>query len=125
MLHKIRSVQNSETGRGAVFATGTPLCNSVSDAYTMQVYLQYEELERLHLDQFDNWVKTFAKPEQIMEIDVDTSGYRMVRRFSRFHNLPELSRMFPRSRSFTRLTRTANCRSWTDIPTQSSNGIRP
>lgn len=94
MLHKIRSIQNSETGRGAVFATGTPLCNSVSDAYTMQVYLQYEELERLNLDQFDNWVKTFAKPEQILEIDVDTSGYRMVRRFSRFHNLPELSRMF-------------------------------
>ncbi len=94
MLHKIRSIQNSETGRGAVFATGTPLCNSVSDAYTMQVYLQYEELERLCLDPFDNWVKTFAKPEQIMEIDVDTSGYRMVRRFSRFHNLPELSRMF-------------------------------
>ena len=94
MLHKIRSIQNSENGRGAVFATGTPLCNSISDAYTMQVYLQYEDLEKSHLDQFDNWVKTFAKPEQLMEIDVDTSKYRMIRKFSRFHNLPELSRMF-------------------------------
>ncbi len=94
MLHKIRYVQNSENGRGAVFATGTPLCNSISDAYTMQIYLQYEELERSHLELFDNWVKTFAKPEQLMEIDVDTSKYRMVRRFARFHNLPELSRLF-------------------------------
>ncbi len=94
MLQKIRNVQNSDYGRGAVFATGTPLCNSISDAYAMQVYLQYEELEKSHLDQFDNWVKTFAKPEQLIEIDVDTSKYRMVRKFSRFHNLPELSRMF-------------------------------
>lgn len=94
LLHKIRCIQHSETGRGAVFATGTPLCNSISDAYSMQLYLQYEELERCNLDQFDNWVKTFAKPEQLVEIDVDTSKYRMVRKFSRFHNLPELSRMF-------------------------------
>ncbi len=94
MLHKIRSIQNSEIGRGAVFATGTPLCNSISDAYTMQIYLQCDEMEKLHLDQFDNWVKTFAKPEQLIEIDVDTSKYRMIRKFSRFHNLPELSRMF-------------------------------
>ncbi len=56
--------------------------------------MQYEELEKSNLDQFDNWVKTFAKPEQLMEIDVDTSKYRMVRKFSRFHNLPELSKMF-------------------------------
>lgn len=96
MLHKVRCVQNSENGRGAVFATGTPLCNSISDAYTMQIYLQSEELENSHLDQFDNWVKTFAKPEQLMEIDVDTSKYRMIRKFARFHNLPELSQMFSR-----------------------------
>lgn len=94
MLHKVRCVQNSDNGRGAVFATGTPLCNSISDAYSMQMYLQYEEMAKNHLDQFDNWVKTFAKPEQLIEIDVDTSKYRMIRKFARFHNLPELSRMF-------------------------------
>lgn len=94
LLHKVRCVQNGPNGRGAVFATGTPLCNSISDAYAMQVYLQIEQLEASHLDQFDNWVKTFAKPEQRMEIDVDTSKYRMVRKFVQFHNLPELSRMF-------------------------------
>lgn len=96
LLHKIRCVQNANGGRGAVFATGTPLCNSISDAYAMQMYLQYEDLREAHLDVFDNWVKTFAKPEQLIEIDVDTSKYRMVRKFVQFHNLPDLSRMFSR-----------------------------
>lgn len=60
----------------------------------MQMYLQYDELQKSHLDVFDNWVKTFALPEQLCEIDVDTSKYRFVRRFVKFFNLPELSRMF-------------------------------
>lgn len=94
LLHKVRHVQGTNGGRGVVFATGTPLCNSISDAYAMQLYLQYEELEKTHLDVFDNWVKTFALPEQLCEIDVDTSKFRFVRKFSRFFNLPELSRMF-------------------------------
>lgn len=92
LLHKVRIVQ--QNGRGVVFATGTPLCNSISDTYAMQVYLQYDELQKNHLDVFDNWVKTFALPEQICEIDVDASKYRFVRRFSKFFNLPELSVMF-------------------------------
>ena len=94
LLHKVRCVQNANGGRGVVFATGTPLCNSISDAYAMQLYLQHEELEKTHLDVFDNWVKTFALPEQLCEIDVDTSKFRFVRKFSKFFNLPELSRMF-------------------------------
>lgn len=94
LLHKVRHIQNTNGGRGVVFATGTPLCNSISDAYTMQMYLQYEEMEKTHLDVFDNWVKTFALPEQLCEIDVDTSKFRFIRKFSKFFNLPELSRMF-------------------------------
>lgn len=94
LLHKVRHVQQTNGGRGVVFATGTPLCNSISDAYAMQLYLQYDELEKSGLNVFDNWVKTFAKPEQLCEIDVDTSKYRFVRRFARFFNLPELSAMF-------------------------------
>ncbi len=94
LLHKIRWVQQNNDGRGVVFATGTPLCNSIADAYVMQMYLQYDELQKSHLDVFDNWVKTFALPEQLCEIDVDTSKYRFVRRFVKFFNLPELSRMF-------------------------------
>ncbi len=94
LLHKVRHVQGTNGGRGVVFATGTPLCNSISDAYAMQLYLQYEELEKARLDVFDNWVKTFALPEQLCEIDVDTSKFRFIRKFSKFFNLPELSRMF-------------------------------
>lgn len=94
MLHKVWSVQEANHGRGVIFATGTPLCNSISDAYAMQMYLQYDLLKNTHLDRFDNWVKSFAKPEQVCEIDVDTSRFRFINRFARFFNLPELSRMF-------------------------------
>lgn len=94
MLHKVRAVQEANSGRGCVFATGTPLCNSLVDAYTMQIYLQYDEMKAHHLDVFDNWVKSFAKPERVCEIDVDTSRFRFVTRFARFFNLPELSKMF-------------------------------
>ena len=100
MLHKVRCVQENNQGRGAVFATGTPLCNSISDAYAMQMYLQYDKMKETHLDRFDNWVKSFAKPERICEIDVDTSKYRFVLRFARFFNLPELSRMFSQIAAF-------------------------
>ena len=94
MLQKVRCVQNSDEGRGVVFATGTPLCNSLADAYVMQYYLQYKDLSETHLDTFDNWVKTFARPERVAEVDVDTRHYRFVQRFAKFYNLPELSRMF-------------------------------
>ncbi|MBQ8637033.1 MAG: sce7726 family protein [Clostridia bacterium] len=94
MLQKIRCVQEHNNGRGAVLATGTPLCNSISDAYTMQMYLQYDELCESNLDKFDNWVKTFAMPEQICEVDITASNYRFVRRFAKFFNLLELSKMF-------------------------------
>ncbi|MBR3149802.1 MAG: sce7726 family protein [Eubacterium sp.] len=94
MQKKIKCVQDNNGGRGAVLATGTPLCNSISDAYAMQLYLQPDEMKKRELDRFDNWVKTFAMPEQLCEIDVDTSKFRMVRRFVKFFNLPELSKMF-------------------------------
>lgn len=94
MLQKVRCVQNQNDGRGVVFATGTPLCNSIADAYTMQLYLHKDELELTHLDVFDNWIKTFARPQVVAEIDVDTQNYRMVTRFATFHNLPDLSKMF-------------------------------
>ena len=100
MLYKVRCVQEQNQGRGVVFATGTPLCNSISDAYAMQMYLQYDKMKETHLDRFDNWVKSFAKPERICEIDVDTSKYRFVLRFARFFNLPELSRMFSQIAAF-------------------------
>lgn len=100
MLEKVRCVQSHNGGRGVVFATGTPLCNSMADAYTMQTYLYYDELKKRNLDRFDNWVKTFARPEQVCEIDVDTSKFRFVRRLTKFFNLAELSKLFGEMTAF-------------------------
>ena len=94
MLKKVHIVQENNGGRGVVFTTGTPLCNSISDTYAMQCYLQHDSLKEKGLDRFDNWVKTFARPEEVCEIDVDSSGFRIVHRFAKFFNLPELSKMF-------------------------------
>ncbi|MBR2024646.1 MAG: DEAD/DEAH box helicase family protein, partial [Clostridia bacterium] len=94
MMKKVHIVQENNGGRGTVFATGTPLCNSISDTYAMQCYLQYDELKEKGLDRFDNWIKTFARPEEVCEIDVDTSNFRVVTRFKEFFNLAELSKMF-------------------------------
>ena len=92
MLEKVR--YTSMSGRGCVFATGTPITNSISDAYTMQKYLQYSDLKALGLRSFDSWIGMFAEAKTDFEIDVDTSGYRMCRRLRSFHNLPELTALF-------------------------------
>lgn len=94
MLCKIRSVQECNKGRGAVFATGTPLTNSISDTYVMQMYLQPELLEKTHLELFSNWIKSFGNIENRTEIDVNARTFRSVDRLGRFVNLPELSKMF-------------------------------
>ena len=90
MLDKVRFIQKKDGG-GVVFATGTPLTNSVSDAYVIQHYLQPGELSLIDLNNFDAWIGMFAERHTEFEIDVDTSSYRLATRFSRFHNLPELT----------------------------------
>ncbi len=94
MLDKVSIVQSRNNGRGAVFATGTPITNSITDAYTMQRYLQYGELRMLGLSSFDGWIGMFAEKHTDFEVDIDTSSYRLTTRFSRFHNLPELTALF-------------------------------
>ena len=94
MLEKVHYIQKTNGGRGVVFATGTPLSNSISDTYAMQCYLQFGDLVELKLDRFDNWAKTFALIEDVCEIDVNASSFRVIKRFTQFFNLPELSRMF-------------------------------
>ena len=89
MMEKVRYVQKN--GGKVVFATGTPITNSVTDAYIMQSYLQGSELALLDLESFDAWAGMFSELKADFEIDVDTSKYRLAERFSRFHNLPELS----------------------------------
>ena len=91
MLDKVRIVQKANDGKGVVFATGTPITNSITDAYIMQRYLQSGELAMLDLQSFDSWVGMFAEKTTDFEIDVDTSTYRMATRFAKFHNLPELT----------------------------------
>lgn len=89
MMKKVRFVQSN--GGKVVFATGTPITNSVTDAYIMQSYLQSSELSLLDLKSFDAWVGMFSELKADFEIDVDTSKFRLAERFSRFHNLPELA----------------------------------
>lgn len=89
MMDKVRLVQ--QNGGGVVMATGTPITNSITDAYIMQKYLQSGELGLLELQSFDSWIGMFAERATEFEIDVDTSNYRLVTRFSKFHNLPELT----------------------------------
>ena len=90
MLDKIRVVQ-SKPNSVVVLATGTPITNSVTDAYVMQNYLCESELRSMGLSSFDGWVGMFAQRVTEFEIDVDTSGYRLATRFAKFHNLPELT----------------------------------
>lgn len=91
MLDKVKCVQRQNGGRGVVFATGTPITNSVTDAYVMQSYLQSGELALLGLSSFDSWVGMFAEKSTDFEVDVDTTNFRMATRFAKFHNLPELT----------------------------------
>lgn len=81
-------------GKGIVFATGTPVSNTMSELYIMQRYLQRSRLTELGLNQFDNWASTFGQTETQMELAPEGSGYRMKTRFSRFYNVPELMRLF-------------------------------
>jgi N12 class adenine-specific DNA methylase len=91
LLAKVRYIQRTHDGRGVVFATGTPITNSVSDLYTMLLYLAYERLEEMNLVEFDNWVKLFSEVTEEFEVEANGVGYRLRRRLSRYHNLPELS----------------------------------
>jgi len=102
MLEKVRCIQKNNDGRGVVFATGTPVTNSITDLFVMQTYLQYGELQLLNIDLFDNWAGMFAEKTNDFEINVTTSGYRIATRFARFHNLPELTSLLAQTADFLR-----------------------
>lgn len=101
MMNKVRMVQKS--GGGVVMATGTPITNSITDAFIMQKYLQNGELGLLDLQNFDSWIGMFAERVTEFEIDVDTSSYRLATRFAKFHNLPELTSLFSQIADFHQL----------------------
>ncbi|MDU3212399.1 helicase-related protein, partial [Anaerococcus sp.] len=81
-------------GKGVVFATGTPISNSMTELYTMQRYLQYDDLKARGLEHFDAWASTFGETENTFELSPEGTGYRQKTRFSKFYNLPELMSMF-------------------------------
>jgi N12 class adenine-specific DNA methylase len=97
MYLKVRHVQSLNGGGGVVFATGTPIANSMAEMFTMQRYLQPEALKQHHLHHFDSWAATFGEPVTAMELSPDGAGYRLNTRFARFINVPELMQMFRQS----------------------------
>ena len=91
---KCRYLDELTGGRGVVFATGTPISNSMVELYTIQRYLQYGKLQQNGLQHFDAWASTFGETVTATELTPEGTGYRMKTRFSRFYNLPELMSMF-------------------------------
>ena len=78
-------------GRGVIFATGTPISNSMVELYTIQRYLQYRLLQEMGLIHFDDWASSFGETITAIELSPEGTGYRAKTRFAKFYNLPELS----------------------------------
>ena len=94
LFMKCRYLDELTGGKGIVFATGTPISNSMVELYTMQRYLQYSTLVERGLIQFDSWASTFGETVTALELAPEGTGYRSKTRFSKFYNLPELMSMF-------------------------------
>lgn len=94
LFMKCRYLDEITGGKGSVFATGTPVSNSMAELYTMQRYLQYTGLKENSLEHFDNWASTFGETVTAIELAPEGTGYRAKTRFAKFHNLPELMSMF-------------------------------
>lgn len=91
---KCRYMDEITGGKGIVFATGTPVSNSMVELYTMQRYLQYDSLVKAGLDNFDDWASVFGETTTAIELAPEGTGYRAKTRFAKFHNLPELMSIF-------------------------------
>ena len=94
MFGKCRYLDEITGGRGVVFATGTPVSNSMTELYTVMRYLQYSTLQQKRLTHFDCWASTFGETTTAIELAPEGTGYRARTRFAKFFNLPELMSMF-------------------------------
>lgn len=94
LFMKCRYLDELTGGRGTVFATGTPISNSMVELYTIQRYLQYDTLAKNELQHFDAWASTFGETVTAIELTPEGTGYRAKTRFAKFFNLPELMSMF-------------------------------
>ena len=94
MFMKCRYMDELTGGRGIIFATGTPVSNSMTELYTIMRYLQYDTLMRMGMGHFDSWAATFGETVTAIELSPEGTGYRAKTRFARFFNLPELISIF-------------------------------
>ena len=94
MLLKCRYIDELTGGKGVVFATGTPVSNSMTELYTMMRYLQHDTLQKKGLAHFDCWASTFGETTTAIELAPEGTGYRARTRFAKFFNLPELMTLF-------------------------------
>ena len=94
LFMKCRYLDELTGGRGTVFATGTPISNSMVELYTIQRYLQYATLQKYDLQHFDSWAAMYGETVTAIELTPEGTGYRAKTRFARFNNLPELMAMF-------------------------------
>ena len=94
LFMKISYILENNGGKGAVFATGTPISNSMGELYVMQKYLQIDRLREMGLQHFDEWASTFGEVVNSFEIAPDGSGFRTKARFAQFFNIPELMSLF-------------------------------
>lgn len=94
MFAKCRYLDETTGGRGIVFATGTPISNSMTEMYSIQRYLQYDRLQEMGMGQFDSWASRFGETITALELAPEGTGYRVRTRFAKFFNLPELMNVF-------------------------------
>ncbi|NBK79556.1 hypothetical protein D5272_13410 [bacterium D16-76] len=94
MFNKTRYLDEITDYKGVIFATGTPISNSITEMFTVQRYLQYDALEAMHMEHFDSWASRFGETVTTMELAPEGTGYRHRERFAKFFNLPELMNIF-------------------------------
>ncbi|WP_304584516.1 DUF7007 domain-containing protein [Acutalibacter muris] len=94
MFNKTRYLDEITGYKGVIFATGTPISNSITEMFTVQRYLQYDALEAMHMEHFDSWASRFGETVTTMELAPEGTGYRPRERFAKFFNLPELMNIF-------------------------------
>lgn len=94
LFMKCRYLDEITGSRGTIFATGTPISNSMVEMYSVQRYLQYDTLAKNGLQHFDSWASTFGETVTALELAPEGTTYRAKTRFAKFHNLPELMQMF-------------------------------
>lgn len=97
MFAKCQYIDEITGGKGIIFATGTPISNSMTELYTMMRYLQFDKLKELNLTHFDSWASTFGETVTAIELAPEGTGYRIKTRFANFFNIPELISIFKES----------------------------